>query len=177
MLSRESGHRWRRELAVTRLVEELARFAKAPNPIGQFYFWNRTRREIALKFCSILGRDAHVFTPFLAAPVYDLLASLPAEYFLDHEFHTEAIVRNYPEYAHLPFEIKSAPRNRQNWFDLVRWTSQVARYCCSTAGFLSTAGFYVSTFGQRLSRSRLWLASAELVDNATLFGAIGAHGK
>ncbi len=129
LLSREAGHRWRRELAVTRLVEELARFAKAPNPIGQFYFWNRTRREIALKFCSILGRDAHVFAPFLAAPVYDLLASLPAEYFLDHEFHTEAIVQNYPEYAHLPFEIKSAPRNRQSWFDLVRWTSQVARYC------------------------------------------------
>ena len=129
MLSREARLRWPRQIAVERLVTELALYTHLPNPVGQFYFWNRTRREIALKFYSILGRDAHVFAPFLAAPVYDLLAALPAEYFLDHGFHTEAIVQNYPAYAHIPFEVKNGSPNRQNWLDLVRWTGQVTAYC------------------------------------------------
>jgi asparagine synthase (glutamine-hydrolysing) len=129
MLSREARGRWRREIAVERLVTELVRHANAPNPTGQFYFWNRTRREIALKFCSILGRDAHVLAPYLATPVYDFLASLPVEYFLDHGFHTEAIAQNYPAYAHLPFEAQNVSQNPLRWFDLLRWTGQVASYC------------------------------------------------
>ena len=129
MLQPDSMRRWRRELAVERLVAELARYAHYPNPIGQFYFWNRTRREIALQFCSIVGRHSQVFMPFLAAPVYDLLASLPAEYFLDHSFHNQAIARSYPRYAHLPFEAKDATQTRQNWIDTLRWTGQVASYC------------------------------------------------
>jgi asparagine synthase (glutamine-hydrolysing) len=129
ILSRDARRRWGREIAVERLVRELALYANTPNPIGQFYFWNRTRREIALKFYCILGRDAHVLAPFLATPVYDLLATLPAEYFLDHEFHTEAIVQNYPAYAHLSFEAPNSTQNRLNWFDLARWTGQVASYC------------------------------------------------
>ena len=129
MLNRDSLGRWRRELALERLVEELAIYAAHPNPVGQFYFWNRTRREIALKFHSILGRDARVFSPFLATPVYDLLSALPAEYFFDHSFHSEAIARNYPQYAHLPYEAKDAPPTRQRWFDTIRWTRQMASYC------------------------------------------------
>ena len=61
-------------------------------------------------FFSILGRDAQVLAPFLAAPVFDLLARLPAEYFLDHSFHTEAISLSYPKYAHLAYEAKDAVR-------------------------------------------------------------------
>ena len=129
MLHPDSRHRWRRELAKERLVTELARYASSPNPVGQFYFFNRTRREIALMFFSILGRDAHVFAPFLAAPVFDLLAGLPAEYFLDHTFHTEAISLRYPQYAQLPYEAKDAVATRQRWLDLANWTNQVARYC------------------------------------------------
>ena len=129
MLHPDAHQRWRRELAVERVVTELARYASAPNPMGQFYFWNRTRREIALKFWSILGRDAHVLAPYLAAPVYDLLASLPAEYFLDHSFHTETIALRYPQYAHIPYEIKGAAATQQRWLDLAKWTGQVARYC------------------------------------------------
>lgn len=138
MLHPDSHYRWRRELAKERLVTELARYASSPNPIGQFYFFNRTRREIALMFFSILGRDAQVLAPFLAASVFDLLASLPAEYFLDHSFHTEAISLRYPKYAHLPYEAKDAVATRQRWLDLANWTTQVARYCV-----LGAKGSYV----------------------------------
>ena len=89
-------------------------------------------------FFSILGRDAQVLAPFLAAPVFDLLASLPAEYFLDHSFHTEAISLSYPKYAHLAYEAKDAVATRQRWLDLANWTTQVTRYCV-----LGAKGSYV----------------------------------
>ncbi len=129
MLTATAYHRWRRELALERLVTELSLYSSHPNPIGQFYFWNRTRREIALMFWSILGRDAHAFAPFLAAPVFDFLASLPVEYFLDYGFHTEAIAVSYPEYANLPYEVKDSNSIRQNWVDLAHWSQKVMRYC------------------------------------------------
>lgn len=133
MLTPAAYHRWRRELAVERLVAELSLYSAHPNPIGQFYFWNRTRREIALMFWSILGREAHAFAPFLAAPVFDFLAGLPAEYFLDHGFHTDAIAVCYPEYSKLPYEIKGANSTRQNWVDLAHWSQKIMRYCVTGA--------------------------------------------
>ena len=129
MLTPAASHRWRRELALKKLVTELSLYSAHPNPIGQFYFWNRTRREIALMFWSILGRDAHAFAPFLAAPVFDFLASLPVEYFLDYGFHTEAMAVSYPEYSKLPYEKKDTNSTRQNWADLADWSQKVMRYC------------------------------------------------
>lgn len=129
MLTPAAYHRWRRELAVEKLVTELSLYSAHPNPVGQFYFWNRTRREIALMFWSILGCEAHAFAPFLASPVFDLLASLPAEYFLDYSFHTEAIAGSYPEYAKLPYEIKDTNSARQNWADLAGWSKKIMGYC------------------------------------------------
>jgi asparagine synthase (glutamine-hydrolysing) len=98
--------RWNRAIALMRVADELQRHADAPNPVGSFFFWNRTRREIALAPFGILSRVGTALTPYLDHDVYDLLASLPAEVFLDHEFHTEAIRRAYPEFAEVPFEIK-----------------------------------------------------------------------
>jgi asparagine synthase (glutamine-hydrolysing) len=133
------SRRWNRALALKRLRAELEKHVTSPNPIGQFYFWNRTRREIALSPWGLLGRNAQVFAPYLAAPVYDLLASLPAEYFLDHSFHTEAIRAQYPQYAHIPFENKDVPPTHQRLSNTARWTAQVARYCV----FSSTSASYV----------------------------------
>jgi hypothetical protein len=41
--------------------------------------------------------------------LYDFLASLPTSFLLDRQFHTDAILRAYPKYAHIPFENKSRP--------------------------------------------------------------------
>lgn len=100
--------RWSRSLAAEHLAAELARHADAPHPVGQFYFWNRTRREVALVPWGLLAGRARVLAPFLDDAVYDHLASLPASLVLDRAFHTEAIHRFYPEHAHLAFECSDA---------------------------------------------------------------------
>jgi asparagine synthase (glutamine-hydrolysing) len=106
LLSEEMRGRWGREAARARLCAELTKHASAANPVGSFYFWNRTRREIALSTFNILGASAEVATPYLDTGVYDFLASLPAAFYLDHDFHTETILRAYPRFAHLAFEEK-----------------------------------------------------------------------
>jgi asparagine synthase (glutamine-hydrolysing) len=98
--------RFNRELAINHLIAELTRHAAAPNPEGSFYFWNRTRREIALVPFSILGQVAVVLTPYLDGELYDFLASLPARLMLDKQLHTETIRYAYPRYAGIPFEVK-----------------------------------------------------------------------
>ncbi|MCC7104875.1 MAG: hypothetical protein IT307_07010, partial [Chloroflexi bacterium] len=96
--------RFSRELAVERLGAELARHSAAPNPVGSFYFWNRTRREIALAPFALYDTRLRVLCPYLDHEVYDLLSSLPAEMLVDHTFHTDAIRRAFPELADVPFE-------------------------------------------------------------------------
>jgi asparagine synthase (glutamine-hydrolysing) len=118
--------RWSRERALQRLEAELALYSDSPNPVGQFFFWNRTRRQIALSTWGILASAAKVFAPYLSHEVYEFLAALPASMFVDHNFHTEVIRESYPEYAHIPFENKA--------YDRTSSRSQVARVVASAAG-------------------------------------------
>ncbi|MBV9852515.1 MAG: asparagine synthetase B family protein, partial [Armatimonadetes bacterium] len=121
--------RFSRERAGARVQEELYRHREAPNPGGQFYFWNRTRREVALAPYGLLGREVTVFSPYLDHDLYDLLASLPAEALLDCGLHTQAIARAYPEYAHIPYEKPYAQdwasRRSRRFFR--RWTGETMR--------------------------------------------------
>jgi hypothetical protein len=92
-----------------RLESEIKRHLDAPNPIGSFFFWNRTRREIALAPYGLLGSLPTVFAPYLDHDLYDYLTALPARFLLDHPFHTDTISKAYPEYRHIPFESTSSP--------------------------------------------------------------------
>ena len=103
-LTRSAYKRFNRDLAIDLLVAELKVHANAPNPVGQFFFWNRTRRNIALCSWKILSKKCHVFAPYLDSDLYEFLSSLPAEYFLDHMFHQRVIEEHYPAYAQLPYE-------------------------------------------------------------------------
>src|SRR5947209_10799928 len=58
----------------------------------------------------ILAHAGEVLSPYLDHEVFDLLSGLPAEEFLDHTFHTEAIQRAYPRYAAVPFAAKKEQR-------------------------------------------------------------------
>jgi len=109
MLPPDIERRWSHERAMDEVTRELERFRGAPNPLGQFYFWNRTRREIAVSTWSLLGRGGMVFAPFLTAEIFDFIAPLPAEYLVDQTFHSEALALRYREAADLPFEDKNAP--------------------------------------------------------------------
>ena len=99
MLTSEACQRWNRSLALQHIHTELRKYTQKANPIGQFYFWNRTRREIALSPWSVLTNACQVFAPFLDVELYEFLTALPASYFLDHQFHTETIEEFYPEFG------------------------------------------------------------------------------
>lgn len=94
------------ELAIAHLEKEVNTHLDRPNPVGSFFFWNRTRREIALVPYGLLGDVPTVYAPFLDHDLFDFLTGLPVEMLIDHTFHTDAISRAYPEHAHLPYEDK-----------------------------------------------------------------------
>jgi hypothetical protein len=122
MLTKSAYSRFNREVAINLLVHELKRYVNAPNPVGQFFFWNRARRHIALSSWGILRQKTHVFAPYLDHEVYKFLSSLPAEYFLDHTFHENTIAKHYPAFAHLPYETKTKSPQRgriaSNYFQI-----------------------------------------------------------
>jgi asparagine synthase (glutamine-hydrolysing) len=91
-----------RELAVERVAREMARHRAAANPVISFFFWNRTRRELALAPYA-LPRTT-VYAPYLDHDVVDFLMSLPPGVVMDHRLHTEAITRAFPRHASIPFE-------------------------------------------------------------------------
>ncbi|MGH8273443.1 MAG: asparagine synthase-related protein [Gammaproteobacteria bacterium] len=105
--------RWSRDRAIAHLARELQRHAGAPNPIGAFTLFNRTRRNTALQPCRIFNRFPRVYCPYLDHALYDFLASLSARMLLDRAFHTDTIRRAYPRFAACPFgEYDEAPLHR-----------------------------------------------------------------
>jgi asparagine synthase (glutamine-hydrolysing) len=98
-----------RDRAVARMMQELIKHRDAPNPVDSFYFWNRTRREIALSPYGLMRNIPRVFSPYLDHDLFDLIYSLPPETLAGGEFHSETIRRFYPNYADLPFEDKKTP--------------------------------------------------------------------
>jgi hypothetical protein len=96
-------------------MKEFLKHANAPNPISSFYFWNRTRRQIALSPYALLGPTHDVYSPYLDNDLFDFLASMPARMFLDRTFHTETIHRAFPQLSHIPWAVAgpgSRPRHR-----------------------------------------------------------------
>ena len=121
----------RPELAVERLTVELKRHADSPNPMQSFYFWNRTRRAVALLPFGVL-KDFQVHAPYLDHDLYDFLTSLPPEIVLDHQFHTETIRMAYPQHRPIPFEKKQA--------ESVHDRSYFRRLCRELAGVMLRHG-------------------------------------
>lgn len=128
MLKQSFYQRWNRTLAANHLKQELRKYGVYPNPVSQFIFWNRTRREIALSPWSILNVSCPMVAPYLSGEIYDFLAALPASYLRDKKFHTDAIAVYYPEYAHLPFEAGIPWTARSSLQTIAAFASDTARY-------------------------------------------------
>ncbi|WP_232362609.1 asparagine synthase-related protein [Desulfogranum mediterraneum] len=122
MLEGRAYQRFERALALDLVARELEVHADAPNPVSQFYFWNRTRRHISMSTWSVLSQKCQVFAPYLDQDVYTFLSSLPGEFFFDKRFHGEAIQNYYPRYAHLPYEAEDGPPQKKSrvvsWYQL-----------------------------------------------------------
>jgi len=97
------------DVAKARLARALTRHLDAPNPVGSFIFWNRTRREIALAPYAILTGVPAVYAPFLDHELFDFLSTLPSSMVMDHRFHDDTIARAYPGFAHIPYVDPAAP--------------------------------------------------------------------
>lgn len=102
-LQPELARRFNRETAFARFEREFRRHENAPNPIGSYHFWNRTRRLISLCPYGMLPDVPEVFSPYLDHSLFDFLVSLPASMLVDHRFHSETIARAYPAYADIPY--------------------------------------------------------------------------
>ncbi|HJW74749.1 MAG TPA: hypothetical protein VJ787_03650, partial [Thermoleophilia bacterium] len=126
-LTVDAQRRFSLEMARHQIAIEAARHTAAPNPVGSFYFWNRTRREIALSPYGVFGAVPIVYGPYLDHQLFDHLGSLPAELLLDHRFHDETIHAAHERYAAIPFQDKQAPPRvdrrfgRRVAWQLLRW--------------------------------------------------------
>lgn len=99
--------RFDRDQAVHDIVEELRLHANAANPVGSFYFWNRTCIDIAMSPFGILAHHGvQVLAPYLEHDMCEFLMSLPASLLLDHQFHVETIRAAHPAAADLPYARK-----------------------------------------------------------------------
>lgn len=97
------------ERAVESLAEELKKHTQAVNPANSFYYWNRTRREIALCPYGILDFPK-VYSPYLDYDLSYFLWSLPLDLCKDRTLQSEVIQRMYPQYADIPFDVQKGSR-------------------------------------------------------------------
>lgn len=119
--------KWRESLslerAIDRLAQELTLHQHAADPVKSFNFWTRIRRELALTPYALMRDIKTVYSPYLDYELYDFLSSLPPEVMSpaltasDKSFHSDAVTRGYPRYAHIPFEEKNAPQRDRRSHD------------------------------------------------------------
>ncbi|OLZ73456.1 asparagine synthase [Streptomyces sp. IMTB 2501] len=116
LLGPRTGRLWSLERARARLVPELARHAGAAFPLGSFFFWNRTRRSIALAPFALGGDRIVIHTPYLDHALVDHLASVPHRFLIDGTLHDQALHRAYPEHAGLGFAAAVPQRHGPHLF-------------------------------------------------------------
>ncbi|MEU0666627.1 asparagine synthase-related protein [Streptomyces lavendulocolor] len=109
LLSPRLAGLWSRERARAHLVAELERHAGAAFPYASFYFWNRTRRAIAMTPYGLLRDGPVLHAPYLDHALFDHLSSVPGRFLTDGTFHDEALRRAYPEHAGLGFASAAPP--------------------------------------------------------------------
>jgi asparagine synthase (glutamine-hydrolysing) len=98
------------DTALDRIAVELQRYADATNPCSMFFFWNRTRREIALAPFGLLAGVEPCFCPYLDHELFDFLTSLPPEITIDRTFHTDTIALAHPSAPKVPYAVANRRR-------------------------------------------------------------------
>jgi hypothetical protein len=136
-----------RDAAIARTAEELALHAAMPNPLASYHMEARTRRGITVTQYGFEGRMNAVLSPYMDIEVYDFLSAMPWQFFVDQQFHTDAIARAFPEYAHLPYAVKGASGPSAGT-ELRRIGRQQFRYVLQTRGKLVNRSYVAATAGR-----------------------------
>ncbi|MBK8018466.1 MAG: hypothetical protein IPK20_18215 [Betaproteobacteria bacterium] len=132
LIKEDLRHRVGVGVARERIIRELASHADCHNPLTSFYFWNRTRREIALYTFSMFEGIAQPVAPFLDDDLVPFLLALPAEHVIDHTFHTETISAAYPRWSHIEYEHYDEGQDARSYWR--RFHLQLLGYCALRAG-------------------------------------------
>ena len=139
ILTPEASTRCTAEAARHRIAEELRDHLDAANPIGSFHFWNRTRRVTALAPCCLWSQTAKVWCPYLDGRLFDFLCSIPGTLLADdqayHRFHTDVILKAYPEFAHVPFagkKVETVPARLFSWTAAAQMARQAVQPASGT---------------------------------------------
>jgi hypothetical protein len=99
-----------RDRALAAVRNELGRHATAANPVGSFYFWNRTRVNIgSAAFGMLRPCGQRTLAPYLDRDLWHFLASLPLRHVIGQTLHEEVIRRTYPAFAHIAYSRKRPP--------------------------------------------------------------------
>lgn len=94
---------WCRERAATFIESELSKYSECPNPLKEFIFWNRTRREIALIPIAMAMSRVPVVLPYVDDELLSFLLSLPEDPFGSIALHDAVIQRAYPDARSVPY--------------------------------------------------------------------------
>ena len=148
LLSAPAYRNMSHERAVERIAAAVRPHQDSPNPLASFYFWNRTRRKIALMPLGVLSR-VPMHCPFLDDDLFDFVSNLPADVMRSGSFHTEVLARAFPDMSYLPYS--SVVKGAQNWTGLgadlvyvahfvghVRFQRRLARSAVVSSSLLAT---------------------------------------
>lgn len=166
--------RYGRHLAINRLQPEIEKHLNSPNPVGSFFFWNRTRREIALVPYGLLGSLPSVFSPYLDHDLFDFLVSLPVTMLADHTFHTDTILKAYPQHAHLRYQGQVVPQyDNHDRTAHLRLNAQFGRDFAKQLLFTKPSGMMRNSF--LFPRSLASLASRKFSASATWYAPVALY--
>ncbi|SEA58175.1 hypothetical protein [Alkalimonas amylolytica] len=101
-----------------RLIAELRSFHQANNPMAQFFFWNRSRRSIAISSIRYLSGQSTAFMPFMQKEMLEFLFTLPVELYFSKAFHSNTISQLGGEASTLPFggrDVLGGRLTQQQW--------------------------------------------------------------
>ena len=137
--------RMSRDAARSRVVIELERHTNAANPVGSFYFWNRTRRDIALIPYAMMSCVPFVIAPYLDWDLFEFLSSLPASRLLSKGFHGQVIAKAYPEFGTLGYAKKptGSRYDGRQCMEFARKLLSLGKPLLDSEGILNVRYFYV----------------------------------
>jgi asparagine synthase (glutamine-hydrolysing) len=153
--------------AVERVAQEFLRHKGEANPIGAFFFRNRTRREIS-QIPFTLMKPLDVRTPFLEPELVRFLSGIPDGELVGKTFHREAIETAFPD-VRVPYAKQLASPRMARGANLIQSKALALRAALSISSPLIAKRPHVAKVLSRRSvahtkwTSRLvWLASLDV---------------